>query len=301
MRAALVRRAIEAGKHVYCEKPIADQPDDALSIARWPKAGVKNGVVQDKLFLPGMLKLKGSVDSGFFGRMFAVRGEFGYWVFEGDRQAAQRPSWNYRSGRRRRHHRSICSVIGATCSTTLRRGDEPEVHRCDTHPRALSTRTGKRYRGTAEDAAYATFMLEGDVVANINSSWPMRVYRDELVTFQVDGTQGSAVAGLRELQDPAAHDTPRPMWNPTKSRTFDFRAGWQEVPDNGSIQRLQEQWEMFLRHVARIRHGIIRLLEGAKGVQLAELALRAGSEGVDGRAAAVARRQAARPKVAHAI
>ncbi|MGH8515418.1 MAG: Gfo/Idh/MocA family protein, partial [Gammaproteobacteria bacterium] len=196
MRPALVRQAIDAGKHIYCEKPSAEKLTDALDIARRAEErGVKNGVVQDKLFLPGLLKLKMLRDSGFFGRMLAVRGEFGYWVFEGDLQPAQRPSWNYRAEDGGGiildmlcHWRYVLDhVFGAVQSLTCLGA---------THITERFDEERKPYKGTAEDAAYATFMLEGGVVANINSSWQTRVYRDDLVTFQVDGTLGSAIAGL---------------------------------------------------------------------------------------------------------
>ena len=97
MRADLLSKAIDAGKDVYCEKPIADTLADAIKVAKLARSrGIKNGVVQDKLFLPGLRKMKLLKDAGFFGRMLSVRGEFGYWVFEGDLQPIQRPSWNYR-------------------------------------------------------------------------------------------------------------------------------------------------------------------------------------------------------------
>ena len=216
MRPALVRQAIEAGKHVYCEKPSATNLDDALAIARLAEArGVKNGIVQDKLFLPGLMKLKMLRDSGFFGRMLAVRGEFGYWVFEGDLQPIQRPSWNYRSEDGGGiildmlcHWRYVLDhVFGAVESLSCLGA---------THITKRWDEDGKPYEATAEDAAYATFMLEGDVVAQINSSWQTRVYRDDLVTFQVDGTHGSAVAGLQSCQIQQRMATPRPGLEPRR-------------------------------------------------------------------------------------
>ena len=98
LRPTLLKQAIAAGKHVYCEKPVATTVAEAMSLYKAAKkAGIKHGVVQDKLWLPGLLKLKMLKDSGFFGKILSVRGEFGYWVFEGDWQEAQRPSWNYRN------------------------------------------------------------------------------------------------------------------------------------------------------------------------------------------------------------
>jgi predicted dehydrogenase len=97
MRVESVKKAIRAGKHVYCEKPTALTTADAYDLyVQAEKRGVKHGVVQDKLWLPGILKLRDLIDTGFFGKILSVRGEFGYWVFEGHGIPPQRPSWNYR-------------------------------------------------------------------------------------------------------------------------------------------------------------------------------------------------------------
>jgi len=279
MRPALLKRAIAAGKHVYCEKPIAVDLAQALDIARTAeRAGVKNGAVQDKLFLPGLLKLRMLRDAGFFGRMLSVRGEFGYWVFEGDLQPAQRPSWNYRAEDgggiildMMCHWRYVLdnlfgevrsvSCIGAT--HIPRRWDED----------------GQPYDATADDASYATFALEGGVIATINSSWCVRVRRDDLVTFQVDGTHGSAVAGLQQCRTQARVNTPRPIWNPDVRQPIDLYAGWEEVPDATFYDNgFKVQWELFIRHVVEDAPFKWTLREGAKGVQLVELALASWKE-----------------------
>src|SRR6476619_3645409 len=198
MRPKLLEKAIRAGKHIYCEKPIATTFDEALNACRLAeKAGVKNGVVQDKIFLPGLKKLKFLRDSGFFGRMLSVRGEFGYWVFEGDWQEAQRPSWNYRSEDGGGiildmvcHWRYVLDNLFGNVKSVVCIGRTDIPQRWDEE--------SKPYKATADDSAYATFELEGGVIAHINMSWATRVYRDDLVTFQVDGTHGSAVAGLTD-------------------------------------------------------------------------------------------------------
>lgn len=278
-RAADVRQAIDAGKHIYCEKPVAESLDAALDLARRAQAaGVKSGVVQDKLFLPGLLKLKRLIDSGFFGRILSVRGEFGYWVFEGDWQAGQRPSWNYRAEDGGGiivdmlcHWRYVLdNLFGAVRAVSCLGA---------THIPERVDEQGQPYAATADDAAYATFELDGGVIAQINSSWCVRVYRDELVTFQVDGTHGSAVAGLRECKAQSRVTTPKPVWNPDVPNVIPFREGWQDVPDNTDFDNgFKVQWELFLRHVAEDAPFRWDLLEGAKGVQLAELGLQSWKE-----------------------
>jgi len=279
LRASLIRNAIAAGKHVYTEKPVATTVADALDLYhRAERAGVRHGVVQDKLWLPGLLKLRTLIDSGFFGRILSVRGEFGYWVFEGDWQEAQRPSWNYR----KEDDGGI--IVDMLCHwryvlDNLFGGVRSVMCIGATHIPARWDERGARYDATADDAAYATFELADGVIAQINSSWCTRVRRDDLATFHVDGTLGSAVAGLTEcyLQPRAA--TPKPVWNPDVPQTIDFDSTWQKMPANRVFENaFKAEWELFLRHV--VDGGPFRwnLLEGAKGVQLAELGLRSWAE-----------------------
>jgi predicted dehydrogenase len=281
MRADLLTRAIEAGKHVYCEKPVADRLDKAIAVAKLAKANkVKNGVVQDKLFLPGLRKIRMLRDSGFFGRMFAVRGEFGYWVFEGDwGQPAQRPSWNYRKAEGGGiildmlcHWRYVLDNLFGKVQAVSCLGATHIPKRVDEN--------GKPYDADADDAAYATFQLDdGRVIAHINSSWDVRVRRDDLVTFQVDGTHGSAVAGLTKCWTQHRVNTPRPVWNPDIPQTMNFFSQWEEVPDNIVYENgFKIQWEDFIRHVMADTPWHHELVEGVKGVQLAELGMKSWSE-----------------------
>jgi len=273
-RAAGVTRAVKAGKHVYCEKPTATSTDEALELYRLANSrGVKNGVVQDKLWLPGLMKLADLKARGFFGRILSVRGEFGYWVFEGDLVPAQRPSWNYRQEEGGGivvdmlcHWRYVlANLFGTVKSVSCLAA---------THIPKRWDERGAAYDCTADDSAYATFQLEGGVVAHFNSSWDVRVRRDDLLTIQVDGTLGSAVAGLRECWVQPYGATPRPVWNPDIPQPIDFFAGWQKVPDQRTYDNaFKVQWELFLRHVARDEPFRWSLLEGARGVQLAEKGL----------------------------
>jgi len=279
-RAVALRQAIEAGKHVYCEKPVAESLADAIAVAKLARQrGVKHGVVQDKLFLPGIRKLKRLIDSGFFGRILSIRGEFGYWVFEGDWQPAQRPSWNYRAEDGGGIVVDMLSHWRYVLDHTFGKVKRVSCH-CAVHIPERWDENGKPYKATAEDAAYASFEIEGGIVAQMNSSWCVRVYRDELLQLQVDGTLGSAIAGLRDCRTQHRVNTPKPVWNPDVPNPIDFFQNWQEVPENQSYDNaFKVQWEMFLRHVelgAPFPHDLV---EGARGVQLAELALQSWREG----------------------
>lgn len=284
LRAATLAHAMTAGKHVYTEKPTAETLAEAVDLARLgERTGVTAGVVHDKLYLPGLVKLRRLVDEGFFGRILSLRGEFGYWVFEGEHQAAQRPSWNYRSedggGMTTDmfcHWNYVLEgVLGTVRTVTATTA---------THIPTRWDEQGREYRATADDAAYAIFDVVtpgGDpVVAQINSSWAVRVHRDELVEFQVDGTHGSAVAGLRRCVAQHRAHTPKPVWNPDLPVTEPFREQWLEVPDNGDLDNgFKLQWEEFLADVATGRPHRYGLLSAARGVQLAELGLRSSAHG----------------------
>ncbi|HET8914087.1 MAG TPA: Gfo/Idh/MocA family oxidoreductase [Propionibacteriaceae bacterium] len=275
-----ILKAIAAGKHIYTEKPIAESVEEGIELVTAAReAGVINGVVHDKLYLPGLLKLKRLIDSGFFGRILSVRGEFGYWVFEGDLLPAQRPSWNYRAedgggmvldmfphwnyvlenlfGR-------VQAVSAKAVTHILERWDEQ----------------GRKYAATADDSAYAIFELDGDVIAQINSSWAVRVDRGELVEFQVDGTHGSAVAGLFGCRIQPRVRTPMPVWNPDLPTTEDFRSQWEQIPDNAEFTNgFRAQWEQFLSDVDAGRPHSYDLAAGVRGLQLVDAGLKSSADG----------------------
>ena len=279
MRGDLLKQAMDAGKDVYCEKPIAETLEEAMNIARHAaKTGAKNGVVHDKISLPGILKLKRLVDTGFFGRILSVRGEFGYWVFEGDWQTAQRPSWNYKKAEGGGiildmlcHWRYVLdNTIGAVQSVSCLGA---------THIPKRWDENDQPYDADVDDAAYATFQLDGGIIAHFNSSWCTRVRRDDLLTLHVDGTNGSAVAGLRRCRSQALVNTPTPVWNPDIPPAIDYKDGWDEVPDPVDYDNaFKTQWELFIRHLYDDEPFPWDLLAGARGVQLAELGLQSWAE-----------------------
>ncbi len=270
-RADAVRKAVKAGKHIYCEKPIAVDTKTALELHKiCTDAKLKNGVVQDKLWLPGIMKLKRLIQQGFFGEILSIRGEFGYWVFEGDNIPAQRPSWNYRKEDDGGiivdmlcHWRYVLDNVFGKVKAVSCLGATHIPQRIDEQ--------GKQYKCTADDSAYATFELEGGVIAHFNSSWSVRVRRDDLLTLQVDGTKGSAVAGLRECYIQHYGNTPKPVWNPDIAQPINFFEGWSKVPEQEQYDNaFKAQWELFLKHVVKDEPFPWDLRDGARGVQLAE-------------------------------
>jgi predicted dehydrogenase len=279
LRAEAVRWAIAAGKHVYCEKPIAMSSSEALALYRSAKAaGVKHGVVQDKLWLPGILKLRRLIEEGFFGTILSVRAEFGYWVFTGEDGTPQRPSWNYRA----EDGGGIISDMFCHFDYLIAALFGPVSSLCchaATHVPRRRDEAGREYACTADDAAYATFLTASNIVVQLNASWCVRVRRDDLLTLQVDGTQGSAVAGLRDCLFQPAAATPRPVWNPDTPKTADYFADWAAAPDIApELNAFRAQWELFLRHVVLDDPFPWDFLAGARGVRLAELGYQAARE-----------------------
>ena len=275
-----ILKAIGAGKHIYTEKPIAESVEEGVELVTAAReAGVINGVVHDKLYLPGLLKLKRLIDAGFFGRIFAVRGEFGYWVFEGDLLPAQRPSWNYRAedgggivlDMFPHWNYVLENLFGKVQAVTAK---------AVTHIPERWDEQGRKYAATADDAAYGIFELEGEVIVQINSSWAVRVDRGELVEFQVDGTHGSAVAGLFSCRIQPRVQTPMPVWNPDLPEKEDFRSQWEQIPDNAEfINGFRAQWEQFLSDVDAGRPHSYDLAAGVRGLQLADAGLESSAKG----------------------
>jgi len=278
-RVAAVKQAISAGKHIYCEKPIAESSQDALELAHLAnEKGLKNGVVQDKLWLPGIQKLKSTIDAGFLGKILSVRGEFGYWVFDGQRTPAQRPSWNYRKEDGGGIIIDMMCHFSYVLEALIGRVESISCLGATHIPQRLDEQ-GQTYACTADDAAYATMQLQDDVIAHFNMSWCTRVRRDDLLTIQVDGTEGSAIAGLRKCWVQHDRMTPKPVWNPDIDSPIQFLDTWKEVPDQKDFDNaFKVQWELFLRHVISDDPFWWTLSEGAKNILLAEKAIASWSK-----------------------
>lgn len=281
MRPELLRKAMQKGKSVYCEKPIALDSSTAAQLAEIAEqAGVKNGAVQDKLWLPGVRKLRMLRDQGFFGKLLSVRAEFGYWVFTGHDadQPAQRPSWNYRS------EDGGGMMIDMFChweyliNDLFGPVDRVFAHATTEIPERIDE-SGTAYRCTADDAAYAIFVLQNGLTCQFNNSWTTRVRRDDLLTIQVDGTHGSAVAGLRECWIQSASATPKPTWNPDVPQPINFFHDWQQMPNTTQYDNaFKIQWELFIRHCVDDAEFPWTLASAAAGVRLAEAGARSAGE-----------------------
>ena len=273
-RAESINKAIDYGKHIYCEKPVAGSVKEAIKLFRQCKrAGLKNGVVQDKLWLPGLIRLNQLIRNGFIGKVLSVKADFGYWVFEGFSIAPQRPSWNYKKENQGGiildmfcHWNYILENLFGKVLAVSCMGSTLVPKRVDEN--------GKEYMATADDIAFGSFLLENNIIAQINSSWCTRVRRDDLLTIQVDGSRGSAVAGLRECYCQDYNSTPRAVWNPDIPQSIDFNDSWKQVSGEAEYPNaFRAQWELFLKHVVIGEPFPWTLLEGAKGVQLAEKAM----------------------------
>ncbi|MCW3466681.1 Gfo/Idh/MocA family protein [Chitinophaga nivalis] len=279
LRADGVLKGIEAGKHIYCEKPTATDTDAAIGLYnKCRAAGLKHGVVQDKLWLPGLIKLKRLIENDFFGDILSVKADFGYWGFEGNTVPAQRPSWSYRKEDGGgiildmfSHWRYILDNLFGQVKAVSCLGSTFIPHRVN--------EAGRSFICTAEDSAFATFELEQGIIAQFNSSWATRVRREDLLTMQVDGTKGSAVAGLRHCFTQHYCNTPRPTWNPDMEQPINFFDNWSKVPEQEVYENaFKAEWQLFLRHVVKDEHFHWNLKEGAKGVQLAEKATQSWQE-----------------------
>lgn len=286
LRLDALRRAIAAGKHIYAEKPVAPTVREGVALLRAAQArGVKHGAVEDKLFLPGFRKLRQVVEDGFLGRVIGFQIAFGWWVFDGIGAESQRPSWNYREEAggglildMHPHWRYVIEGVLGPIARVAALAWTGQTERAD--------EAGGRFSVDVEDNAHTLLELESGARGAIFSSWSTRVRRDDLVTFQVDGTGGTAVAGLRRCWKQAAGETPAVRGflmgrDPdAMDVSVDYRAGWEEEPDCYPYKNpYRFGWEGFIRHVAGDAPFSADLSAGVRDVQLAEACLRSAREG----------------------
>ena len=286
MRADILHRALAAGKHIFAEKPVAPSVDEGLALLRDAESRkLKHGVVEDKLHLPGLAKLATLVDGGFFGRIVGFKLEFGWWVFDGITDAAQRPSWNYKRATggglvsdMTPHWRYIIEgLLGRidriVCATSI-----AQVERAD--------ESGVGFQVDVEDTAPPLLRMESGVTGAILASWATRVRREDLMTMQIDGTKGSAVAGLRRCFTQRAAETPAIAGFrmgkdvDTMNVATDFFVDWQEVSDATPYKNpYRYGWEKFIAHVVADAPFDAPLSAGIRDVQLSQACVESAASG----------------------
>ncbi len=279
-RAAVLEQAIGAGKHVYCEKPVAPTAAQARALLRQAQTrGCKHGVVEDKLHLPGLQKLAALTTRGDLGRIVSFQLEFGWWVFDGTEQRCQRPSWNYRADGggifldMYPHWRYVIETLIGRVARVASSAWTATPERVDER--------GERYRVMVEDSAATLVEAEGGIFGTIASSWATRVRRDDLLTLQVDGTKGSAVAGLHRCHVQSAAATPAiAHFSVMQDIGADYRQGWSQAPPLSCYPKnpYRVGWEAFLRHVAADAPMACDFSAGIRDVAFAEACRRSVQE-----------------------
>lgn len=274
-----VRKAIAAGKHIHIEKPTAPTVEEAMELARLAhKAGLKHGVIQDKLYLPGYAKLLFVKNSGFFGRILSVRVDAGSWIFDGTTQECQRPSWNYR----KKDGGGLALDMMAHWRYMIDRLVSPITSVSAMMETAIPERVdeqGNRYKVDAEDTVYAMLRTKDGAIGQITNSWASRPRRPDTMMVHIDGTDGSASAGRFQCFTQAAVNTPEAFIKAARPGGVDLQAHWEEVPDTFDHKPpFRQLWENFLRHVGEDAPLVPTLVEGAKAVQLADLAYKSVAE-----------------------
>jgi predicted dehydrogenase len=275
-RVATLTKAIEAGKHIYTEKPVAPTAAEGRALLRAAQArGLKTGAVEDKINLPGFQKLAALAAAGFFGRVTGFRLDFGWWVFDGAERESQRPSWNYQ----KRGGGGLTLDMYPHWRYLIENILGPIKKVITSATTALPTRideTGQPFAVDVDDSSMTLAELASGATGAIICSWATRVRRDDLLTLQIDGTGGSALAGLHRCWIQYAADTPMiRRFNPDVDIAADYRGGWQEVPGaDKHTNPYRVGWEHYLRHLVTGTPLVSDLSAGIRDVQLAEACYR---------------------------
>jgi predicted dehydrogenase len=251
IRGEQVRRAIDANKHVFTEKPLAMNLEEGLSLLRLAKSrGIKHAVVSDKLWTPGISKLRSLVESGFFGEILMVRIEGCHWAFQGKNEPLQRPSWNYKKkfggGMIFDMLPHVAYILKAIAGPPL-----DVVAHAGTLVKDRWDENGQHYTVDVEDTVFAISRLANGALAQATFSWALRVRRDDVMVIQVDGTEGSAVAGLTHCRTQSMANTTHAQWSRDGAPPLDYARDWELMPHEPPYPNpYRVQWEQFLRHVA---------------------------------------------------
>jgi predicted dehydrogenase len=274
-----LKKAISAGKHIYTEKPIANSLEEARAVLKAAEdAGVCHGVMCDKIFLPGLLKLKRLLDSDFFGRVVSAKLEFGWWIFDGHGETGQRPSWNYR----KKDGGGLVLDMFPHWSYILNHlfgGVENIYCQIATEIPERVDEDGNVYAVDVEDTANGLLTLSGGVPAQLLTSWATRVRRDDVLSIQVDGTEGSAFATAHGCWTQSLEDTPLPRLDTVNGQTMNLFETWDEAPDAEPFQHsFRYGWELYLRHVMEDGPFPFGLEQGVKAIQLVDAAYRSAEE-----------------------
>lgn len=268
-RVALARRAIAAGKHVYLEKPAGDSLAEVLSLRDAAVAvGVKHGVMQDKIYLPGLVKLKRLMRMGALGKLLSVRLEFGWWVFDGQTIPAQRSSWNYRRAEGGGmvldmfpHWRYVLEHLFGRPTAVM-------AHLRTAQPKRWDEQ-GRPFDVDVDDEARAILEFDNGAVGEVFSSWATRIRRDDMLVIHATGTEASAVTTLHDCWTQTLANTPKPVFPVAAPQTMDFAAQWLAVPELDPFKNsYRVAWEAFLRHIAEEAPNTASLTAAARHLQL---------------------------------
>ena len=251
-RVSTLTKAIAAGKHIYSEKPVALSVADGMALLTAARArNLKHGAVEDKIFLPGLQKLSAARRAEILRPRHRLSPRFR--LVGVRRIRAQKPAAKLElpAKRCRRSHHGYVSALALRRSKAFSARSVGLWHATATAIPQRADESGTRYDVDVDDTSLTLAELENGAVGTIACSWATRVRRDDLLTFQIDGTSGSAVAGLHRCWAQSAGDTPEVRHiNPMVDIGFDYRRDWKEVPGLAAYANpYRVGWDRFLKHI----------------------------------------------------